>query len=201
MICFDSSGTGNPHAVVMPRRFGQRRVALPASFTPNVTAFMMRAVIQKQGTTLNRIITTSIFAAAALVFTAQAQAKKGTPTEITLASPAQALAYCQAGSMGANDIAYINGANGLAQYGSAKNCAQQIPAKGKVSTALEVNGSTVSECKLVTAKEAVTLCNDGDLGEWNIDYIAGKIGYTISGPGYGCNVGTSTSGIGTALCK
>jgi hypothetical protein len=39
------------------------------------------------------------------------------------------------------------------------------------------------------------------MGEWDIDYISGKVGKTINGPGYGCDVNFSTSSIGNAVCK
>jgi len=140
--------------------------------------------------------------AAALVIglPSASQAKKTGPVESTLASTSQALTYCKSGGMPANDVDYINGANGLAQYGSAKNCAQEVPSGGKVVKAIVVTKS-VGECKLASAKVALAFCNSGAMGEYDIDYIAGKIGQTISGPGYGCIVNFSTSGIGQALCK
>jgi hypothetical protein len=154
--------------------------------------------------------TTSIIAclpvgalAAVLVFgvTTASQAKKTGPVETNLATPSQALTYCQTGGMPAGDVDYFGGAGGLAQYGSAKSCAQQVPAKGKVKKAIVVNGNTVAECKLSTAKQALAFCNSGAMGTWDIDYIGGKVGQTISGPGYGCEVNSSTSSIGQALCN
>ncbi|HTZ69403.1 MAG TPA: hypothetical protein VMB71_02030 [Acetobacteraceae bacterium] len=122
------------------------------------------------------------------------------PKEIGLASTSQALTYCQSGAMPANDVAYIAGAPGVVQYGPAKNCVQQV-GKGKIKKALYTKGKNVKECNLVSAQAAVSFCDSGEMGTWNIDYIKGKIDTTISGPGYGCGVGTSTSSIGTALCK
>jgi hypothetical protein len=149
--------------------------------------------------------TTSMIAvlSAVLAFgvTTASQAKKSGLVESNLASTDQALTYCQSGGMPAGDVAYISGAGGLSQYGSAKSCAQQTPKKGKVSKAIVVNGSTVAECKMASAKQALAFCNSGAMGTWDIDYIGGKVGQTVSGPGYGCSVNFSTSGIGQALCK
>ncbi|HEX4081203.1 MAG TPA: hypothetical protein VHX61_20250 [Rhizomicrobium sp.] len=121
--------------------------------------------------------------------------------EVTLATPDEALAYCQSGKMPAGDIAYIAGGPGLAQYGPDQDCAQQVPTKGKVTKSVQVVGTKVSECKLASAKKAIAYCQSGDMGEWDIDYISGKVGLTLSGPGYGCDTGFSTSSIGNAICK
>ena len=137
---------------------------------------------------------------ACLVLGAGAQAAQ--LQEITLATPDQALAYCKSGKMASGDVAYIAGTGGLAQFGPDQKCTQQVPsAKSRVSKAIEVKGKGVAECTMVAAKKATSFCNSGNMGTWNIDYIAGKVALTISGPGYGCGVGTSTSSIGTALCK
>lgn len=122
-------------------------------------------------------------------------------SEVTLATSAQALAYCQSGKMKSGDIAYITGGPGLVQYGPDQNCAQQVLTKGKISKAIQAVGTTVSECKLATAKKALAFCESGSMGEWDIDYISGKVGHTLSGPGYGCTVGNSTSSIGNAICR
>jgi hypothetical protein len=121
--------------------------------------------------------------------------------EVTLATTDQALTYCQSGKMPAGDIAYIAGSPGLAQYGPAQNCQQQVPTKGKLTKAVQVVGTKVSECKLASAKAAIAFCQSGSMGEWDIDYISGKVGKTINGPGYGCDVNFSTSSIGNAVCK
>jgi hypothetical protein len=148
----------------------------------------------------------SVFAATAIVSVAlgmafdQASAASAT-REVTLATSDQALAYCQSGKMPGGDIAYIAGAPGLAQYGPDSSCAQQVPTKGAVRKAVQVVGSKVSECKLQGAKKAVLFCQDGSMGEWDIDYISGKVGKTLSGPGYGCVVNNSNSSIGNAICK
>lgn len=99
------------------------------------------------------------------------------------------------------DIAYIAGPGGLAQYGPNSSCAQQVPAKTTVTKSIEVVGNHVRECNLAGAKKAVQFCQNGGVGEWDIDYIAGKVGKTLSGPGYGCTVNFSTSSIGNAVCK
>jgi len=150
---------------------------------------------------MHRIISqhAGILSAAFLLGVAASGQARAKPAEVTLASPAEALAYCKAGKMAKTDIAYINGTGGLSQYG-AKGCPQQSP-KGKVKNALEVNGGTTSECALASATQAVKLCDDGGVGEYDIDLIAGKVGHTLSGPGYGCVVNFSTSGIGNAICK
>jgi hypothetical protein len=122
-------------------------------------------------------------------------------SEVTLASADQALAYCQSGKMKAGDVAYIAGGPGLVQYGPDKSCAQSVPTKGKVTKAVQVVGTKVSECKLATAKKALPFCQDGAMGEWDIDYISGKVGQTLNGPGYGCDVNFSTSTIGNGICK
>jgi len=121
--------------------------------------------------------------------------------EVTLATPDQALTWCQSGKMPAGDIAYIAGGPGLAQYGPDQSCAQQVPTKGKITKSIQVVGTKVSECKLANAKKAVAFCQSGSMGEWDIDYISGKVGLTLSGPGYGCDTGFSTSSIGNAVCK
>jgi hypothetical protein len=104
--------------------------------------------------------------------------------------------------MGANDIAYIAGTAGFAQYGPNANCAQAVPTKGKVTKTIEVNAKNkVMECTMSTATKAVAFCNSGQMGTWDIDYISGKVGMSISGPGYGCEIGVSTSSLGNAVCK
>ncbi len=139
--------------------------------------------------------------AAALALAAAGQASAATK-EVTLASPSQALTYCQSGGMPGNDIAYIAGAPGLAQYGQGDDCQQQVPPKKTVVTkSIQVVGSAVSECKLQSTKKSVAFCQSGAMGEWDIDYIAGRTGKTLSGPGYGCVVNFSTSSIGNAICK
>ncbi len=140
-------------------------------------------------------------AAFVLGVTAAGQASAATK-EINLASPTQALAYCRSGKMPTNDIAYIAGQGGLAQYGPGANCAQAVPAKGKVGKAIEVTPmNKVMECTMQTATKSLAFCTDGEMGEWDIDYIAGKVGVSISGPGYGCEIGVSTSSLGNAVCK
>jgi hypothetical protein len=121
--------------------------------------------------------------------------------EVTLATPDEALAWCQSGKMPAGDIAYIAGGPGLAQYGPDQDCVQQVPTKGNVTQSVQVVGTKVSVCKLASSKKAIAYCQSGDMGEWDIDYISGKVGKTLSGPGYGCDVGYSTSSIGNAICK
>jgi hypothetical protein len=121
--------------------------------------------------------------------------------EVPLASADQALAYCQSGKMKAGDIAYIAGGPGLVQYGPDQSCAQQVATKGKLTKAIQIVGTKVSECKLANAKKAVAFCQSGAMGEWDIDYITGKVSMAVSGPGYGCGVGVTTSSIGNAVCK
>jgi len=121
--------------------------------------------------------------------------------EVTLATPDQALTYCQSGKMPAGDIAYIAGSPGLAQYGPDSSCVQQVPTKIKITKSIQVVGTRISECRLASATTAIQFCQDGRMGEWDIDYISGKVGKTLSGPGYGCVVNFSTSSIGNAICK
>jgi hypothetical protein len=121
--------------------------------------------------------------------------------EVALATSDQALAYCQSGKMPAGDVAYVAGGPGLVQYGPDQNCAQQVITKGKITKAVQVVGTKVSECKLASSKNAVPWCESGAMGEWDIDYISGKVGQTLNGPGYGCDVNFSTSSIGNAVCK
>ena len=121
--------------------------------------------------------------------------------EVTLATPDQALAYCQSGKMPAADIAYIAGGPGLVQYGPDSNCVQQAPTKIKITKSIQVVGTRVSECRLASAKIAVPFCQNDSMGEWDIDYISGRVGKTLNGPGYGCNVNHSTSSIGNAICR
>jgi hypothetical protein len=121
--------------------------------------------------------------------------------EIDLATPAQALAYCQSGKMPGSDIAYINGGPKLVQYGPSSNCAQKVAKKIDVKKAILASGKHVAECNLSSPAKAITFCNDGGMGEYDIGYVTGKVGKTISGPGYGCVVNFSSSSIGNAICR
>jgi hypothetical protein len=121
--------------------------------------------------------------------------------EVTLASAKQALKYCQSGKMPSSDIAYISGAGGVAQFGPGSNCVQQVPSKTLVKKAVEVSGTRILECNLAGPTIATQLCQNGGMGEWDIGYISGKPGRTMSGVGYGCVVNYSTTGIGNAICK
>jgi len=143
----------------------------------------------------------AVIISAALIAGLTAPADAKGIREVSLASTSQALAYCQSGKMPANDIAYIAGAPGLAQYGPSQECAQQVPTKGKITKAVQVVGTKVSECTLAKKKPAIAFCQGGGMGEWDIDYISGKVGQTLNGPGYGCDVNFSTSSIGNAICK
>ncbi len=120
--------------------------------------------------------------------------------EITLATGAQALAYCQSCAMPAGDIAYFASTGGVAQHGPETKCAQVIPKK-TVRNAIRTKGKSVAECKLAVPTAATDLCNAGGIGTWDIDYIAGPVTSTIGGPGYGCPTSTNTGGIGNAICK
>ncbi|HEX3430637.1 MAG TPA: hypothetical protein VHT03_07095 [Rhizomicrobium sp.] len=124
-----------------------------------------------------------------------------TTREVVLATPDQALAYCQSGKMPSGDIAYVAGGPGLVQYGPDQSCAQQVASKIRVTKAIKAVGNRVGECRLAGATTAIPFCQSGTMGEWDIDYIAGKVGKTLSGPGYGCVVNFSTSSIGTAVCR
>jgi hypothetical protein len=159
----------------------------------------MRRIVSKQKFLFARLPAGILSATFLLGMTASGQAF-ATPKEVDLATPAEALTYCKAGKMAKTDIAYIAGANGIAQYG-AKGCPQKSPTKIKVQLAIQNNGTKTSECKLASATQAVKLCDDGGVGEYDIDLIAGKVGQTLSGPGYGCVVNFSTSSIGNAICK
>ena len=121
--------------------------------------------------------------------------------EIALAPPNLALKFCQSGKMKTNNIDYIAGTGGFAQFGPGYDCVQQVPTGTTITTAMSAVGKKVKECKLANAKSAILFCEDGGMGEYDIAYISGKINHTISGPGYGCSVGYSTSSIGNALCK
>ncbi len=160
----------------------------------------MLSKINRTGFASGRLQSSVACAAFALALTISLDAQAATK-EIVLASPSQALAFCQSGKMKTYDIDYINGTGGLAQSGPGYNCTQQIPTGTGVGNAILVNGSKVKECKLANAKQAVLFCQDGGMGTYDIAYISGKVDHTISGPGYGCTVGFSTSGIGNALCK
>lgn len=146
-----------------------------------------------------RIVSVALVLSAA-GFGSPASAGKGT-REVTLATPAQALTYCQSGKMPAGDIAYIAGGPGLVQYGPDQNCAQQVPTKIRITKSVQVVGTRVSECTLAGTTKAIAFCQSGSMGEWDIDYILGKVGLTLNGPGYGCNVNHSTSSIGNAVCR
>ena len=141
-----------------------------------------------------------VLAALALGVSGFGPAAKGI-REVTLASSAQALAYCQSGKMPSGDIAYIAGGPALVQYGPDQSCAQQVATNIKVTKSIQVVGTHVSECKLASSKKAIAFCQSGSMGEWDIDYISGKVGQTLNGPGYGCDVNFSTSSIGNAICR
>jgi hypothetical protein len=70
-----------------------------------------------------------------------------------------------------------------------------------VKEALQVVKSTVSECTLASAKQAIALCNSGGIGEYDIAYIAGPAATVIGGPGYGCSTNITNLSIGNAICK
>jgi hypothetical protein len=140
-----------------------------------------------------------IAAALAVGVGASGHALAAKATEVDLASPAQALTYCQAGSLPKGSVAYFNGTAGDAQFAK-KKCAQAVPTK-KVKEALLVTGSTVSSCALASAKDAIALCNNGGMGTYDIAYIAGPAATVIGGPGYGCSTNHTTLSIGNAICK
>jgi hypothetical protein len=139
-------------------------------------------------------------AAAALGIIVAAAASAATH-EVDLATASQALAYCKSGKMPGSDIAYINGGPGLVQYGPNEHCKQRIPTDIAIKKAVQFNGKHASECNLSSAAQATAFCNGGSMGEYDIDYINGKVGRTISGPGYGCVVNYSSSSIGNAVCR
>jgi enamine deaminase RidA (YjgF/YER057c/UK114 family) len=146
-------------------------------------------------------VTAGIVSAAFVLGLAASPASAATVQEITLATPAQGLTYCQSGKMKTGDVAYISGGPGLVQEGPETSCTQAVVTKTKIKKAIEVNGAKVKECALATATQATSYCESGSMSTWNIDYIDGKVGRTISGPGYGCTLNYSTSSIGTAQCK
>jgi hypothetical protein len=159
----------------------------------------MRDVSIKLGA-MPAVLKTGVFAAVfAVGLGASGHALAAAATEVDLASSEQALAYCQAGNLPKGSVAYFVGTAGEAQYAK-KKCAQAVPTK-KVTAALQVNGSTVSECKLASAKEAIALCNNGGIGEYDIAYIAGPAATVIGGPGYGCSTNITNLSIGNAVCK
>ncbi|MGH6888288.1 MAG: hypothetical protein ACREHF_03680 [Rhizomicrobium sp.] len=165
----------------------------------------MPRIINKPGFTFAPAAIVSAALALGVVFAQAPAAAKGIVTpgakEVTLATPDQALAYCQSGKMPGGDIAYINGPAGMSQYGPDSNCVQQVPTKTAVKKAVRVVGNRVSECKLESPRKALLFCQSGAMGEWDIDYVSGKVGKTISGPGYGCVVNYTTSSVGNAVCK
>ncbi len=134
-----------------------------------------------------------------------ASAASAAPHEVNLASTDQAASYCQSGSMGTNDIAYINSNDGAVQFGPGYKCVQKKAVKKdtkNVSQALSVDGSgNVSECKLANAASSKKLCNNGGIGIYDIDYILGGLYKKIGGPGYGCSTGKQVGGIANAVCK
>ena len=129
-----------------------------------------------------------------------AAAPAGAATERLLVSSADALKYCHAGKLPTGSVDYINGKGGQAQFGPGLKCKQAVPALA-VKKALVYKGGNVAHCALADATTALAFCNSGAMGIYNIDYINGRPGRTISGPGYGCVVNFSTSGIGGALCR
>lgn len=151
------------------------------------------------GAVFARLQSGVVAAVFAVGVSASGHALAAQPTEVSLASSAQALAYCQAGSLPKGTVAYYGSTAGGAQYGD-KKCVQAIPTK-KVKVGLQVVGSTVSTCTLATAKQATKLCNAGEMGEWDIAYIAGAAGTVIGGPGYGCGTNITTLSIGNAICQ
>ena len=129
------------------------------------------------------------------------------PTEATLASTSQALAFCQSNAMGSADIAYINGPNGVVQFGPKYNCAQMAATKSitpAITTAIRVDSTSgaISECKVAIPMGAVKLCNAGGIGKFDIAYILGGLYRTIGGQGYNCGIKVhKTVAIGAAICK
>ena len=152
---------------------------------------------------MTRVVSARIVSAALVLGIAGfgASSAAATTREVILATADQALAYCQSGKMLSGDIAYIAGGPRIVQYGPDQNCAQQVAKKITVSKAVQAVGSEISECRLATAATALSFCQGGSMGEWDIDYIRGRIGKTVNGPGYGCTVNHSTSSIGNAVCK
>jgi hypothetical protein len=139
----------------------------------------------------------AVAAVVALGLGVYGHAMAATTTEVDLASSSQALKFCKGGTQ--KGVAYFNGTAGDAQYVDRK-CSQAVPKKA-VSDALLVTGSKVSECKLATAKQAIKLCNEGGMGEYDIAYIKGPAATVIGGPGYGCTTNITTLSIGNAICK
>jgi hypothetical protein len=150
--------------------------------------------------TIARPVAAALLLSAAMAFGIVARASAATK-EVNLATPAQALAYCKSGKMPGSDIAYINGGPGLVQYGPTEHCKQRVPNTIPIKKAIRIVGKIASECNLSPPGQAITFCDSGAMGEYDIDYVSGKVGKTISGPGYGCVVNFSTSSIGNAVCK
>lgn len=124
-------------------------------------------------------------------------AMAATTTEVQSASSAQALKYCEGGTQ--KGVAYFNGSGAYVQYVD-RRCSQS-DTKRTIINALVVSGGTVFECKLATAEQAIKLCHHHGIGEWDIAYIRGPAITAIFGPGYGCTTGTTTPGIGAAICR
>ncbi len=151
---------------------------------------------RKSGAVSARLKSGMIVAVITLGVGASGHARAASPTEVDLASAAQAKTYCKSGSL--KGVAYFNGTAGDAQF--VKKCAQAVPTK-VVKDALLVSGSKVSECTLATAKQAIALCNSGGIGEYDIAYIKGAPATVIGGPGYGCTTNQTTLSIGNAACR
>jgi hypothetical protein len=149
---------------------------------------------------MSRIASGFLVSAALLMNTASYAA--GTPVEMQLSQVWPALQYCLNGEMPKNDIAYITGSRGAAQYGRGSDCKQKAPtAKTRVLNALTVAGQDVSECKLASAKAAVAFCKSGGMQDHGIAYIAGRTGNAVFGPFYGCVVQPYGRTITNAICK
>ena len=151
-----------------------------------------------------RLPTTIVCASLVLGVTSAASA--AAPHEVTLASASQALAFCQSGAMGVDNIDYIISPTGLVQFGPGYNCVQQAATKKNtptVHTAMLVSGSgAISECTVASAMPAVKLCEGGGLGEYDIAFISGPRYNTVGGRGYGCDIVVHKDGnIGNAICK
>jgi hypothetical protein len=143
--------------------------------------------------------TALLFTMMALGMTAPGWA--ATTKEVALATSQEALSFCSSGATTAKED-YFAGPGGAVQF-AYPFCIQALLTVSKVRNAIVVSGANVSECRLAASKAATKFCNSGAMGTYDVDYIAGHVGETISGPGYGCAisvVGRSTT-IGTALCQ
>jgi hypothetical protein len=160
----------------------------------------MRSIVTTTRPSYLRVLAGILSATFALGITVSAPASAATK-EVDLAARTEAFAYCQSGKMPASDIAYIAGGARRVQYGPNRDCRQARTVRIIISKAIFASGKRIAECNLSPRPKAIAYCEGGGMGEQDIAYVAGKIGKSIYGPGYGCVLHRTDTVMSKALCK